>query len=243
MKFQMQRLSSLAFIGLVTAGGMGARAVQAQPLSLQLQTASAVTASVSVGNTISTDGVCGFHIANTATGRESPAMSMNYQMYMLEFLPKYFVNQLNKGISEEALAKMSAWDASLKVEITRDPAHGKMINDTSVSNHPAYLPDKDFVGNDRVEVMVSGMDLNGTPISKKVIFFINVVSNKEMDRVVSNYKSAIAKYCGASKPVWRISNATNALLDVDAAASNMTSLQRGIDLSALIASAIQEPAT
>ena len=170
-----------------------------------------VVAKKSDANHLRTDGICAFKWANTEAVNRS-AMYMAYADYMLDFLPQDFVeNKIKtKGISSVNLKWLREWDNSLVIKVTVPPKHGDMLIDDRMDEaHPSYSPHKGYVGKDRVEVLVSGKDLEGRSISKKLVYFINVLPEKEMDAVVKKYSAAVKKYCGTADPVWRISSGTN----------------------------------
>lgn len=169
-----------------------------------------IAASSAVSN-VRTDGICEFTWADTDPDYKPRSMFMDYSSYMLDLLPKDFVeSHLGLGMSADDLKWLKEWDKGMEIKIVRAPKHGQMIIDDSMdADYPSYVPDKNFVGRDSVEVLVSAKDLQGRPISKKLVYFINVLPQKEMDKVVSRHKAMVKKYCGTSKPDWRISGSAS----------------------------------
>ena len=184
---------------------------------------------------LQTHGICKFQWANTETENHI-SMVMGYEEYMLDLLPQDFVeNKIRtKGISSANLKWLNEWSNSLVIKVTVPPMHGEMVIDDRITRmHPSYSPHKGYVGKDRLEVLVTGKDLEGRAISKKLVYFINVLPQKEMDVVVKKYSASVKKYCGTTKPVWRISLDNTAPVTAD----SLAAWQRASDLSALLANA------
>lgn len=193
----------------------------------------AVATNVTVAKAMRTDGVC--WITSPGGG------SMGYDAEMWEFLPKDWVQtHVGKGSYSSADFKQFIdWGNSLKVTITRPPQHGKMeIDPVWDSVHPSYKPNPGYLGKDRFEVEIHGKDFDGRPIAKKVIYFINVVPGEKMAGVIANYKSALQKYCGTSKPSWKISLPTNG--DTPALASALSAATQNLTFADLNGSVVGE---
>lgn len=106
------------------------------------------------------------------------------------------------------------WSNSFKVTILRAPAHGKFVN---LRNDPRlddlqYLPHRDYIGKDRVDVIVEGKDDRGRPVALTIKYFINVLPRKELYRIVDKGSASIVqtykKLCGVGKAVWHLSEDT-----------------------------------
>ncbi len=166
-----------------------------------LALATVIVFSTSVVGAERTDAVCTFVQA------DGGPMSMGYGEYLYEFLPPSFVNSLGKGMSADDIARLNDWYAKIQVRVLLPPAHGSMsINPTLDPGKPSYAPAKGFRGQDRVDVRIQGVDFEGRNISKKVVFYVNVLKPREFDHVTTRqgHRAAIAKYCGSQKPVWRL---------------------------------------
>ena len=171
--------------------------MRAFPLAL----ATLTLISTSVVGAERTDAVCRFAQA------DGPSIFMGYGEFLYEFLPRSFVKSLGKGMSADDLALLSDWQAKIRVHVLRPPAHGSMPIDPGFDpGKPSYVPDKGFRGQDRVDVRVRGVDFKGHTISKRVVFYVNVLKQREFDSLTTGeaHRAAIAKYCGSRKPVWRL---------------------------------------
>ena len=199
-----------------------------------------VASNAGAAKTMRTDGVCHIASANLKDSSHRGDL-MGYDGHMQEFLPKDWV-RLNVGkgsYSSEAHQKYSDWSESLKVTVTRAPQHGEMVLDSTVDNiYPSYLPQVGYLGKDRVEVEIKGVDFEGKPIAKKVIFFIQVVPSERIRGIIDNYKVSLQKYCGTSQPTWKISQSGQS----NTSSSDLAAWQRSATLSALIANAQQSVA-
>ena len=132
------------------------------------------------------------------------------------------------------------WRNSFKITVLRSPSHGAIIAEN------AYLPNKGYVGKDRVDIRVEGKDDAGRPIALTLRYHINVVTDESFLKIVDekedNYSKALRQYCGTNKGYWRISrvdgnNLSASWLDgslTTASASNASVLatwQKTADLS------------
>ena len=205
---------------------------------VQIPISSAIVASVAVARPMRTDGVCNIVPANSPEyPDENAASGMGYSDYMQDFLPKNWVqDHVGKGAYSSAdLKQYTDWSDSLEITVTQPPRHGKMLVVPTVDSKPSYVPNKNYIGKDRVEVEIRGKDFDGRAITKKVIYFINVVPSEKMNGIIAKYTSALQKYCGTDKPEWRISEVDRPVigLDIASAASWLSAAQ----LSSLIVSA------
>ena len=155
---------------------------------IQVPTPPTMVAVVAAAKPMRTDGVCDIISVNTGDDVVA-AQILNYSYYMREFLPKdYLTREISTaGVIADHPISLAQWEDSLTVTITRSPLHGQMIVIPSKSQTPSYVPNKNYIGKDRVEALISGKDLKGNPIVKKLIFFINVAPREKMDGVIAKY--------------------------------------------------------
>ncbi len=142
-------------------------------------------------------GVCEFQ----EKGKQIPLF---YSQYMEDFLPKKFLDGVS-GPSGDGLDRLGEWRMGIKVKVIRNPDHGKMVSEDG--GDPWYAPNPNFVGKDRVEVLVSGKDLKGNAISRTLVYFINVLPKKEYTRLLAektDYYAFVKHYCGSRKITWPI---------------------------------------
>jgi hypothetical protein len=164
--------------------------------------------------------------------------SLHPAAYMDSFLPSKMQDLLNSrgsgGIDWDWYVQ---WAESFTVTILTKPAHGKFVN---LRNDPKlhdlqYLPNKDYVGKDRVDVLVEGKDDQGRLIALTLKYFINVLPEKELFKISDKGTGAILqtfkKLCGVGKGVWTISEAPPSL--------SYPSGQTANPLGALLANACQ----
>lgn len=150
-----------------------------------------------------TYGVCDLSVADEdKTLRTVP--------YMKHFLSKdmQLTLSLPSGahLRQEAVDWLEQADSFAKTVLLA-PKHGKLVN---FENDPyiQYLPEKGYIGKDRIDLLVEGKDDLGRPIAMTIRFYINVLPRQEIDKAIVNgqtYAKAIKKYCGTSKEAWRIS--------------------------------------
>lgn len=161
-----------------------------------------------------TYGVCELFYA-TETNRDaaddSSINSLSASSYMLDFLQPDLREQLSTpyGASGETLEWSGKWEAELKITVLRGPAHGKFVNVKNVPSNQ-YLPNKGYLGPDRIELLVEGSDDLQRPIAMTLRYFINVVPRTELQKISGrrHYWRMIKKYCGTSTKSWRISSFT-----------------------------------
>ena len=133
------------------------------------------------------------------------------------------LNLLPEGYYTEIVAKASAaddknyivpdWLNSLVIKRLSEPKHGVMVK-AKVPDYfqgftdYLYVPNKNYVGTDRVDFLVTGKDLNGNPFEMTVKYYINVMSDDKLQKAIKSdkaYQNAVKNYCGHSKQTWRIS--------------------------------------
>jgi hypothetical protein len=147
----------------------------------------------------STYGVC-------TLGEVNQTSFMDYRFYMHDFLPKHLLGRVlpNGSYSSTDFNIYNDWADGLIVKIIHEPANGKMIVEGDLSKQPSYQPNYGFIGKDSFEVLVSGVDLNRKPISRRLVYFVNVLPDKETENFGKNYTKLIKKYCGGTKQFWRM---------------------------------------
>jgi hypothetical protein len=133
------------------------------------------------------------------------------------------LNILPKGYYTETIAKAGAaddrnytvpdWMDSLIIKRINEPKHGVMAKADVPDYYKGftgslYVPNKDFIGKDRVDFLVTGKDLDGKPFEMTVKYYINVVSDTQLQKAIKNdktYQQAMKMYCDSSTTTWRIS--------------------------------------
>jgi hypothetical protein len=166
-------------------------------------------------NVVRTDGICTFHWSSTKDDHRPMAMLMGYSALTIDLLPKDFVDGAWSGENNRWYRE---WSHSLDVEIIRPPKHGVMVIQDDLDIYPSYLPTEGYIGKDQVDVLVKAKDLEGRPIAKKLVYFINVISKKESDTIDAN--SLFQKYCGNQRQ-WRISENTQIPSDSSGQSANL----------------------
>jgi hypothetical protein len=125
--------------------------------------------------------------------------------HMIEFLPKEIRNLLGPGtlsFVDIGGLDLMEWDNSFQITLLRAPEHGKFVN-----GYGEYLPNRDYIGKDRVDLLVEGRDDKGRPIALTLRYYINVLPREELHKISAEkgYSKALKKYCGATEFHWRIS--------------------------------------
>lgn len=191
--------------------------LEAAPVAIYAAAGESATSSTK--GSVRTEGICTIADMN-AKGISSPmAELMGYDFYMRDMLSKAFVEQYTRGVSSDALRKYMEWSHSLDIEILRLPKHGNMVIQDDLDIYPSYLPTEGYIGKDRVDVLVKAKDLEGRPIAKKLVFFINVLSEKE-SKDIQHTKAQFQKYCGVQRH-WRITKNTQIPDGFNGQASNL----------------------
>jgi hypothetical protein len=182
-----------------------------------------------------TYGVCKLIVANERPSEHLQDSSVNsvypsLSAIMQEFLPKDVQLQLSlpagAHIDQDVDDWYLDWQESLKTSIVRAPQHGEyvVIDDRY---HEHYLPEKGYVGKDRIDMLIEGKDDRGRPISATIRFYLNVVPEKELNKAIANsrtYSHAIKQYCGTNKDTWRISDSGPASVPAFGQAGDLTGL-------------------
>ena len=141
-------------------------------------------------------------------------------VYMVDFLSAPLRDKLRQkhgsSIFQSEWDWFSDWVDSFKVTELHAPNHGMFINNGSSST---YLPNKGYVGKDRLDILVEAKDDLGRPIAMTIKYYINVLKRKDFAKAIDGdddkeYTKALRKYCGANKGYWRISRAD--LIEFDA---------------------------
>ena len=134
------------------------------------------------------------------------------------FMPAWFALQLLVPWSEgphtaDSSNILDDLADSFVVKRLYAPKHGVLIQEGGVKNYGgSYVPNKGYVGKDRVDFLVTGKDLDGKPFEMTVKYYINLLPDDKLQKAIKNdktYQQAIKQYCGHSKGEWRISEAEN----------------------------------
>lgn len=170
-----------------------------------LQAAATFVSSTNTQRVLAVEGTCRFVLGRASTDLPALPLAPGYSESMTEFLPKRFARRtLAARPSEADLQWLDAWGRDAKVTITRQPTHGRMIMDPAVDPHPVYLPEVGFIGQDRVEALVSVKAADGRRVAKRLAFFINVVPRAELDSVANNPQQQLTRNCGTTKYSWPV---------------------------------------
>lgn len=129
------------------------------------------------------------------------------------------------------------WEKSLKVSILRPPVHAQLGDPQQDINLP-IVPNTDYFGKDRVDLLVQGKDDFGRPFALTLRYYLTVLNETEERRIYGGKDMPFKELCGKNHNRWRISG----LGEIDYGANtvgNLAAWQRSADLSALIASTQQ----
>jgi hypothetical protein len=160
-----------------------------------------VTVAAASASQAQTYGVCQF-VPNPTVG----GIELEPATYLTKLLPKDFLDRLYlNDLSQEQWDWYGNWLDTLSVKVLNAPQHGKMVGYRLES----YSPNDGFTGKDSLDLLVQGKDMNGRPISLKLVYFVNVVSKNDYVKVADNYSKSLSKYCGTTKPYWRISDSAD----------------------------------
>jgi len=164
-------------------------------LALALAPGTASTAEhASPGTT--TYGVCAFASDAAIGGTE-----LSPSRFLLDLLPKDFTACLKiNDLSQQEWDWFGDWDKKLTVDVSSRPRHGRVDSSSSAT----YSADPGYTGKDRMEVFVSGKDMAGHPISMKLVYFINVVSDADFHDIAGHYRQSLSKYCHRTNESWRM---------------------------------------
>jgi hypothetical protein len=163
----------------------------------------ATYATTALGSAVDpTYGVCEFASTHAYGGNE-----FNPSGIFLELLPKDFRDRVRKNsLSQKDWDTFSDWEKHVSLQVLTPPRHGKVSPPGLLS----YFANDGYIGKDRIEVIVSGQDLNGHEISMKLIYFINVVRKEDFHSIADNYDQSLAKFCHVRREFWRISRTRGA---------------------------------
>jgi hypothetical protein len=124
------------------------------------------------------------------------------EAFMISFLPENV--QIEHGIFKGGHPSdwFLEWQDSFKITLLRAPKHGKLIE--SRNN---YIPNRDYIGKDRVDLLVEGKDHEGRDIYLTLRFYINVLPSEELHKIVKEGRTGKIreKLCGVKTLRWRIS--------------------------------------
>lgn len=163
-----------------------------------------------------TYGVCKLFAANEAEPDEAQDWSVNTLhpiTYLMKMLSKEMQEMLSLPSGAHVPQKAVDWlekTDSFKKTALLLPRHGNFVN---MKNNPydEYLPQRGYVGNDRIDLLIEGEDDLGHPISMTIRYSINVLAKQEFaDAIVDNqtYAKATKKYCGKTEESSRLKGPT-----------------------------------
>jgi hypothetical protein len=137
--------------------------------------------------------------------------------FMKNFLPREMQERLldSLGTTTTWIGDQDVYDwyDSFKITLLRAPSHGRLLNaknDAAKYDVPSeyYLPDVNYVGKDRGDLLVEGHDDKGQPIALTLRYYINVLPEEKLHKIVKEGQAwkTRTKLCGAGKERnWRIS--------------------------------------
>jgi hypothetical protein len=141
-----------------------------------------------------------------AIATDSGTNSLNPSLYMTLFLPKKILDLIAPGSSADVGdLDFQDWRNSFQITLLRAPEHGQLVNLKNGYNE--YVPNGNYVGKDRVDLLVEGKDDLGRPISMTLRYYINVLPDGELSRIVYEegaHAKTLKQYCGTQKDYWRI---------------------------------------
>lgn len=151
-------------------------------------------------------GICLFASADADPNDRPSALYLGYVSYLQDIVPKDLSGvDAGPARTAEQLAWFDNWARAVKVVVVRAPIHGSMIQDEAMDpDHPSYRPNKGFVGKDRVDVLVSAKGAKGRLVTRKLVYFINVVPEVQFGKIADNHQLMIRRHCGQAEPVWSI---------------------------------------
>ncbi len=157
-----------------------------------------------------------------------------YEVWSKKRHEEFFGVDRGQAKDFEWLAK---WEKSLKVSVLRAPAHGKLVQ-VDRDAPMLFTPDVDYLGTDRVDLLVTGNDDLGHPFALTLRYHINVVGRESGPGLNATKHPDSKELCGRAKYHWRISELDSQGETYRTAGSdNVARWLRSAQLSNLIASA------
>jgi hypothetical protein len=152
--------------------------------------------------------------------------------FMHLFLPREMQDSLYPPSPDIDWKWFGEWTESFKITLLRAPKHGKFMN---MKNTPygQYLPDLNYIGKDRIDLLVEGKDDKGRPIAMTMRYYINVLPQEtDLSKIIDEggLSQLWKELCGTEKGHWRISG--------DQTGSDLAIGQGGPDLSAQVTSVL-----
>lgn len=155
-----------------------------------------------------TYGVCELVYATDEIS-ENQDSSVN-ELHPTTYMDKFLSPKLQKALNMPAGAAPAIndvwyehWSSSFKISLLKAPMYGKFVN---MSNDPysQYLPVRDYIGKDTVDLLVEGFDDKDRPVALTLKYYINVLPEKELHKIVDEGKSAKLqeKLCGKNESYW-----------------------------------------
>lgn len=158
-------------------------------------------------------------------------------MYAVDLLSKNKRNELNTSKTADVFKWYDSWAASLKISILRSPAHAQ-LGDLKINRSLAIVPNTDYLGKDRVDVLVEGKDDLGRPFKLTLRYYLSVLSKAEEQRIYNGKDLPFKELCGKNHNRWRISGLGESGF-IGLENGDLAAWQRSAQLSALIANANQ----
>jgi hypothetical protein len=130
--------------------------------------------------------------------------------FMISFLSPELEEDLRAPMGSSTMIgdqDLFEWYDSFKITLLRAPKHGKFVNVKNAPNEQ-YLPNLNYIGKDRVDLLVEGKDDKGRPIALTLRYYINVLPREDLSKIVEEGKAweTRTRLCGAGKERrWRIS--------------------------------------
>lgn len=151
-------------------------------------------------------GICQFAQADMDPAYTPSAVYLGYASYLQDILPKDLSGvDAGPGRTADQLAWFENWQKSIRVTVVSAPRHGRMIVDDKIDRRqPSYFPNKGFVGKDRVDVLVSAKDGKGRLVTRKLVYFINVLPGETFEKLADNHRPMVKRHCGKDAPVWPV---------------------------------------
>ena len=157
-----------------------------------------------------TYGICYFASMNRSEPDYGPARvnSLPIQQSMRNFLSKELRDLYsNRDLPQEESDWLYDWESSFNIKLLNQPLHGEIVRGDSNSHY--YSPNVGYTGKDTVDFLVTWKDDKGRPISMKLFYYINVMEQKSIEKIVidkQTYLNGVKKYCGTNSGSWRISD-------------------------------------
>lgn len=178
------------------------------PVPVYQATASTQTTSAAVKKL--TYGVCYIEPSITVQDKGGEIFLAPYNIALHKILPKEYTSELvgKAGAADDRNNIVTDWLYSLDVKRLNEPEHGVIIKDAKGFREILYAPNKNYIGKDRLDFLVTGKDLDGKPFEMTVKYYINMMPDDKLQKLIKNekaYQQAVKQHCGSSVGKLRIS--------------------------------------